>query len=390
MAPNQKSPTKPSNAAEWLILNAVEHAERRKHILGSVVPKTAQYNPFDDYSPHWADEELNVEMKIGDKSVTKKKVLRDTIDKLWTAKLDYGDDEPTEQHGSTGPQSPSREDTAVQLNDILTGKIAAKKKGMQTAITSLFNLFILKHELEEVQIESGSVKRYKIDNPGGKLRDTLLPCVPWKQQLQKLFDSKPPNSPFLLVTGILICENLKVRWMRNTASELDADVKLDGNALLAALHQPPNPELAKYLDGKFVFDQNKSTKESIFATCKHDVIFAVRYHYLNFTFDRDPNAKEPNIIWKFLSRPAKAGTIKSAKMGEVVLGWGIMSYASAYVKQNKENGKAIEEEEEEEGSVDWFYSRPAPDLKNGSEDYEDDAVHQNGSADAQVDGHTRG
>ena len=117
MAPTQISPTKPKDAAEWLILNMVEHADRRKHVLGFVIPEIAQYSPFDVCRPYWADEDLNVEMKIGDKSVPKKKVLRDAIEKLWTFKVDYGGDEPTDQ---------SSEDTAVQLNVILTGNIAAK------------------------------------------------------------------------------------------------------------------------------------------------------------------------------------------------------------------------------------------------------------------------
>ena len=99
---------------------------------------------------------------------------------------------------------------------------------------------------------------------------------------------------------------------------------LDGSALLAALHQPPNPELAIKLDSKFAFDREKSTSESIFATYKYDVIFAVRYHYLNLVLERKPDGKEPNIFMRFFSRPPKAGTIKSAKMREVVLGRGIM------------------------------------------------------------------
>ena len=59
---------------------------------------------------------------------------------------------------------------------------------MPTTITKLFDMITLKDKLEGVAIESGSVKCYKIDNPGAKLQDTLLPCIPWKQQLQKLFD----------------------------------------------------------------------------------------------------------------------------------------------------------------------------------------------------------
>lgn len=98
----------------------MEHADRCKHILGSVVPRIRQYSPFDVYSPHWADEDLNVEIEIGDNSVPKR-VLRDAIEKLWTSKLDYGGDEHPEQ---------SREDMAVQFNDILTGRIATKDQEM--------------------------------------------------------------------------------------------------------------------------------------------------------------------------------------------------------------------------------------------------------------------
>ena len=77
MDPKRISPTKPKNAAAWLILNAVEHTDRRKHILVSIFPRIAQYSPFDVYNPHWADEDLNAEVRIGDNSVPKKKVLRD-------------------------------------------------------------------------------------------------------------------------------------------------------------------------------------------------------------------------------------------------------------------------------------------------------------------------
>ena len=69
MAPKQKAPTRLNNAAEWLILNEVDHAGRGKQILGSVVPQMAKYRPFNSYSPHWADEDLKVEMKIGDKPI---------------------------------------------------------------------------------------------------------------------------------------------------------------------------------------------------------------------------------------------------------------------------------------------------------------------------------
>lgn len=142
-------------------------------------------------------------MKIGDISVPKKKVLGDAIEKLWASQLDYEGEEPTVQ---------SKEDTAVQFNDILTGKIAAQYQGMRTTITKLFDLTILKDKHEGVVIEYGSIKCYKIDEPDSKLHDILLPCVPWKQQLQKLFDSTiHQNSPFLFVTGILICKDLRVR-----------------------------------------------------------------------------------------------------------------------------------------------------------------------------------
>ena len=30
------------NAVEWLILNTVKHADRRKHVLGLVIPETVQ------------------------------------------------------------------------------------------------------------------------------------------------------------------------------------------------------------------------------------------------------------------------------------------------------------------------------------------------------------
>lgn len=107
---------------------------------------------------------------------------------------------------------------------------------------------------------------------------------------------------------------------------------LDGNTLLATLDQPPNPELANELDSEFAFDQKRSTSESILATCKHDVIFAVRYHYLDLVFERMPDAKEPNSFMKSSFSPRKAGTIKSAKLGEVVLGLKIPRNASAYVE----------------------------------------------------------
>ena len=32
-------------------------------------------------------------------------------------------------------------------------------------------------------------------------------------------------------------------------------------------------------------------------------------------------------------------------------------------------------DEEEDGDVDWFYSRPAPELENEFEDQNDEAVH---------------
>lgn len=384
MASDKKAPTKPSDKAEWLILNSVESAGRRKHILGSVVPNTAQYNPFDNYSPHWADSDLDREITVDGKQVVKKIMLRDTMQKLWNSNLDYG---------STGQDKSTGEDPAVQLNDILTGKIAAKTKGMRAAITDLFNLFIRKQEAEDVTIESGSVRRYKIDNPGAKVGDTLTPCAPWKEQLQKLFDRTTPKqqkSPFFLVTGVLICENLKVRWERSKNSDLDTTAKVDGNAVLAA-NGPPNPELAKHLDTNFNFNQEKSTDQYVFATCKHDVIFAVRYNYLNLSFEKKPEAKEPNVLVRLLLRPAKAGTIKSAMMGEVFMGKGIMSYATTTATENKEDGKDTEGEDEDDS--DWFYSRPVRGPGYGLGDQNDDAasmlVHQSGSATAQINGRAR-
>lgn len=120
--------------------------------------------------------------------------------------------------------------------------------------------------------------------------------------------------------------------MRKDARKLDSSMAFDGNALLAALDQPPNPKLVKELDSKLASDQEKSRSEAIFATCKHDVIFAVRYHYLNLICERKPDVEDPNVFMRPFPRPPKAGTIKSAKMGEVVLGKGIMLDASAYVK----------------------------------------------------------
>lgn len=110
-------------------------------------------------------------------------------------------------------------------------------------------MITLQDKLEGVAIESGSVKCCKLDNPGAKLQDTLLPCIPWKQQLQKFFDRTiQQDSPFLFFTGILICGDLKGRWGRKDASKLGSSMTLDGILLLAAFHQPSNPELAKELE----------------------------------------------------------------------------------------------------------------------------------------------
>ena len=388
MASDKNLPETPSNKAEWLILNSVESAERRKHILGSIVPKTAQYNPFDNYSPHWADEGLDREITVDGKQVIKKNLLRSTMQKLWNPNLDYGEDQSASQDKSAG------EDSAVQLNDILTGKIAAKTNGMRSAITHLFDMFIKRQDAEDVTIESGSVKRYKIDNPVAKVGDLLLPCVPWKEQLQKLFDRTAPQqqkSPFFLVTGVLICENLKVRWRRDTNSNLKTITTVDANAILAALHQPPNPEFAEHLNTKFDFDQAKTTDQHVFATCKHEVIFAIRYHYLNLSFEKKPEAKEPTFFGRLVGRSARPGTIRSAMMGEVFMGMGIMSYATATTTEKKGDGQDIEGEDEDDS--DWFYRRPVRLTEYGIGDQSDDApselVHRDGSATTLISGRAR-
>ena len=385
MAPEKKSPTNPSDKAEWLILNSVENAKSRKHILGSVVPKNAQYNPFDNYSPHWDDGDLDQKIQ-GREEVTKRKLLQSTMQKLWSSNFDRGLDESTGKEQSISQDKSTAEDSAVQLNDILTGRVAAKTKGMRAAITDLFDLFIKKKDAEDVTIESGSVKRYTIDNPGAKVEDCLIPCAPWKEQLQKLFNrttAKEQKSPFFIVTGVLICENLKVRWKRKANNNTETTSKVDGNAILAAAHQPPNPELAKHVDIRFNFDQEKSTKEYVFATCKHDVIFALRYNYLNLSFEK---AKEPNLLTRFLVKSVKPGTIKSAMMGGVFLGTGIESYAAATTTENQEDGEDVEGEDEDDS--DWFYLRPKRDLGNRLGDQSDDAsgepAHQNGSATAHL------
>ena len=394
MASDKKLSRRSCDKAEWLILNSVEHAGRRKHILGSVVPNTSQYNPFDNYSPHWADSDLDRAITVDGKQVVKKTLLRDTMQKLWNSNLDYGEDQSSGKDRSPVQDKSTGEDPAVQLNDIIAGKIAAKTNGMRAAITDLFDLFIKKHEAHDVMIESGSVKRYKIDNPGGKLGDILIPCVSWKEQLQKLFDRttrQEQKSPFFLVTGVLICENLKVRWTRNTDSNKRATAKVDGEAILAASHQPPNPDLARHLDTEFNFDQERSTDQHVFATCKHDVIFAVRYHYLNLSFEKEPAAKEPNIFARFMGRTAKPGTIKNAMIGEVVLGMGIMSYATATTTKNKEDGKEVERGDEDDSE--WFYRRPVRGLGTGlgdqSENTSSELVHQNGSVTAHINGRAR-
>jgi hypothetical protein len=361
MPTSKKSPAKPYEKAEWLILDSVESAERRKNMLGSVVPKAAQYKPFDDYSPHWDDPDLQTPMTINGKSVTKGKVLQDVIENLWRPKHNYGEDE------SAANDKPVEDDPPVQLNDILAGRIAAKTTGMRAAVTDLFNMLIRKQETEEVSIESGTVRRYKIDNPGAKVVDTLMPCGPWKEQLQKLFDRTADQaSPLMLVTGILVCEDIKVRWNLEKHSKVDAGAKVDGKALLALLHQPPNPELAKYLDSKFEFDRETTSSENIFATCKESVILAVRYNYLNLTYEK-LDKKGPNLFTKVFTKSTKPGAIKSAKMGEVVLGRGINAYASS-------PGTT---EEEDEG-VDWFYRRPPPDTDDGSGEESEDDTPANG------------
>jgi hypothetical protein len=349
-------PVKPYDKGEWLILDSVENAERRKYMLGSVVPKASQYKPFDNYSPHWGDPDLNSKVTVNGEAVTKGKVLQDVIDKLWRPTRNYGEDEPAAN------KEPMVEDRSVELNDILAGKVAAKTTGMKAAVTDFFNGLIRKHETEQVNIESGIVRRYKIDNPGAKVGDTLMACGPWKEQLQKLFDrTNDKMSPFMLATGIMICDDIKVRWSLEQGSNVDVGARLDGNALLALLHQPPNPELAKYLDTKFEFDREKSSKEKIFATCKHSVILAVRYNYLNLEYEELDERQQPFFVkWfmKLFLKSAKAGAIKRARMGEVVRGRGINAYAHA---------DGTEEEEDDEG-IDWFYGRPAPEVENGSGD----------------------
>ena len=157
----------------------------------------------------------------------------------------------------------------MKFNDITTGNIAAKTQGMRTPTSPLFGLIILKDKLEGELVEYRSIKCYKIDKPNPKLQDTLLPCVPWKEQLQKLLDRMiQQKSPFLLVTGILVCENSMVRWTKKDATKLGSSTTVDGNTLLAALHQPPDPETATELDNQFAFDQENSTSESIVATFK--------------------------------------------------------------------------------------------------------------------------
>jgi hypothetical protein len=395
MAPRKRSPAKPSDKAEWLILNSADSAERRKHLLGAVVPKLFQYNPFDSYSPHWEDEDLDAKVKINktgenqqgnEKETEKRTILRDTMEKLWHSNRAYGE------------RAPKKEDTPVRLTDILTGKVGAKTREMRNHVTDIFNLYMRKEEVQEVEIEAGQVIRYKIDNSAAKLPDTLMRCGPWKEQLQKLFDrSDQRKSPYLLVTGILICKDLEVRWKRDTATNIDTKAKVDGNAVLAALHQPPNPELAKYLDSEFSFNQEKSTKENVFATCKQDIIFAVRYNYLTLTFEKAPEEKEPSFWSRVVLRQSRPGTIKSGKVGSVVLGKGIMSYASAVAKENEADeeegpdGTENQDLEEEEEKGDWFYSRPAPGLAaNGPGDETDDAassqVYGNGTAERRPNG----
>ena len=147
---------------------------------------------------------------------------------------------------------------------------------------------------------------------------------------------------------------------------------------------------------------------------KHDVTFAVRYHYLNLVFEKTPDAGEPNIFMKLLFNAPKAGTIESAKTEEVVLGLGIPRNVYAYVKQSKDHGKDEkedededededqdededddqdedeEEDEEEVDNVDWSEIRPTPELEKDYEDQNDEAMHQSMSVNTQVDGHRRG
>ena len=116
---------------------------------------------------------------------------------------------------------------------------------------------------------------------------------------------------------------------------------------------------------------------------KHDVIFAVRYHYLNLVFEKTPDAGEPNIFMKLLFNAPKAGTIESAKTEEVVLGLGIPWNVYAYVKQSKDHGKDEKEDEEDDededqdedeevDNVDWSEIRPTPELEKDYEDQNDE------------------
>lgn len=355
----KKTPARPNDQSQWLILDGVENAARKKHLLGSIVPKSALYT-LDNYRPHWDDGDLdslamqqqNVE---GGKPRSKRDVLEETILKLWKKSGDFG-----KQEDEAGEELP------VQLNDLLTGKTMATKRTSQASITKLVKAMTKMESTERVSIKSGSVKKYKIDNPVAKVQDNLFPCLPWKEQLQKLVDAAvKPKGTYMLITGIMVCEDLTITWDLTKDTQIEADAKLDGQLLLAAINAPLSADVAKYLDTYFEFKREVNNTQNVFATCKQDVILAIRYNYLNLEYE-----KETSSFLSKLIRNSKKGAIKNVKLGEPFCGTGINSYASTTVPHQSK--------EEEE---DWFYTNPA--LDNDKED------QSNVQLNAHANGHTR-
>lgn len=179
-----------------------------------------------------------------------------------------------------------RED-CITMYDIETMKDYTSNRQVRTKFSDLLTLYGKRVTKKDITVTAGIARRYEFDGPGTAIGDKLLKNSTYKKQLEKMIgelrragqpDMNRGEVALPMITGILTCEQLSVKWNndKSTAAGFAGKVpvgKLAGNPAEAIPGAPS-------ADVSIEIDSENSTSQTTFATIKGEVIFAIAYDQL--------------------------------------------------------------------------------------------------------------
>lgn len=246
-----------TDLGSYQVLESPQTAERKRRILGSVIPSDCFTTPFDTYAPYFDDPRWDSD-KEG------KKQLESTIDFFWKP-------------------STAKGENSVKLKNVINTQADKKQDDGHFQLTQVMQAFFNKDKKRSFKFDAVEAEEYTIDNPGRAVAQRLSPCEPWMTDLQELYKKDKRKDPsYYIVTGVYTCKNTTVSWDQDDSVKKGAKGKVDGGAGAIV-----PPSAAKVLDSEIDYQGTRGKTERASRQFSDEIIIALRYHVLHLNTEPD-------------------------------------------------------------------------------------------------------